>query len=56
MLRLKHLEELARVSRNFANMAKTEEERAELLRMAEEYERRADLRKRSIDASHGEQK
>jgi hypothetical protein len=44
MLRVKHLLELAKISHNFAAMATTDEERAELLAMAEEYERRAALR------------
>lgn len=48
MLRLKHLEELARVTRNFAQMATTAEERHEFLAMAVDYKRRAQLRREAI--------
>lgn len=50
MVEIKHLLDLAASFRNIAATALTEEARAELLRAAAEYDRRAEIRRSSLFA------
>ena len=49
MLELKHLEKVAATFRNLATTAPTDETKAEMLAAAEEYQRRADVRRKSLE-------
>jgi hypothetical protein len=48
MLELEHLERVARTFRNLADSAPTEEAKREMLAAADDYQRRADLRRETI--------